>query len=275
MSEQRRPIIVPWDFSELAEYALQHAVILAKNGNLDIILLHIVKKQSEVDSAKEKLEKTVNQCESTHGIIPQIIVKPGSIFTEITDIIQETDAAFAVMGTHGIKGMQKFTGSWALKVIVGSKAPFVVVQAKPKSEQNFKNIVYPIDFKLSAKENLIWATYMSKEYGSKFHLCYVESTDSAFRRKIYANITLAKKYLSDQNVDYEIIKLDGKNVSDEAISYAKESGADMILISTTKNISFQDYVLGANEQKIIANKEQIPVMCVNPREGITKSGRFN
>jgi hypothetical protein len=38
----------------------------------------------------------------------------------------------------------------------------------------------------------------------------------------------------------------------------------MIVVLTTKNINFQDYVLGADEQKIIANSAKIPVMCVNP-----------
>ena len=37
---------------------------------------------------------------------------------------------------------------------------------------------------------------------------------------------------------------------------------------TTKNIRFQDYVLGASEQQIIANEAKIPVMCVNPRTDI-------
>ncbi len=275
MSEQTKPVIVPWDFSELAEFALQHAVLLAKKQDLSIVMLHIVKKQSEIAEATTKMQAVVEKCKAEHGLAPEILVKEGSIFTDIGDIIEQTDATFAVMGTHGIKGMQKFTGSWALKVIVTSKAPFIVVQDKPAKSQNYKTIVYPIDFKNSAKENLIWAAYMSKFYGSKIHLCYVDETDVTFKRKISQNIALAQKYLADQNVQYEIIKLEGKKVAEEAVAYAKESGADMILISTTKNISFQDFVLGAHEQKIIVNKEQIPVMCVNPREGLTKLSGFN
>lgn len=275
MSEQTKPVIVPWDFSELSEYALQHAIILAKKQDLKVALLHIVKKQSEVDEATAKLQVIVEKCKKEHDFSPEIIVKEGSIFTDIADTIEQTDATFAVMGTHGIKGMQKFTGSWALKVIVSSKAPFIVVQGKPTKPQNYKNIVYPIDFKNSAKENLIWAAYMAKFYGSKFHLCYVDEADATFKRKIVQNITLAQKYLADQNIEYEIIKLEGKKVDDEAVAYAKESDADMILIATTKNISLQDYMLGAHEQKIIVNKEQIPVMCVNPREGLTKFQSFN
>ncbi len=272
MSEQNKPIVVPWDFSELATFALEHAVNLAKSIETDIILAHIVKRKSDIEGSVKKLETTTNEHLAKYGIKPKVDVREGSIFSVISDIIEEVDASFAVMGTHGIKGMQKFTGSWALKVIAGSKAPFIVVQAGPASNKKFDNIVFPVDFKFSAKEKLVWASFMSKYYKSKFHLCYLDVTDAAFKKKIYSNMIVAKKYLTERKVDFEIVQLDGKNISDEAVSFSKEINADMIMIATTKNISFQDYVLGASEQKIIANKEKIPVMCVNPREDLTRYG---
>ena len=41
--------------------------------------------------------------------------------------------------------------------------------------------------------------------------------------------------------------------------------ADAILLMTTRDIGFTDYVLGPQEQYIIANNERIPVICINPR----------
>ncbi len=275
MENYNNPIIVPCDFSELAEYAFLHALNLSKSFNYDIILVNIVKKNSDIESSKIKLESIAQDYEQKYGVRPFTKVKAGSIFSEITDIISELKASFAVMGTHGIKGMQKFTGSWALKVIVGSKAPFIVVQEKPKKQQDFTNIVFPVDFKFSTKEKLTWANFMSQQYSTKFHLCYNDSTDLGFKKKIHTNIAIAEKFLSEKKVDFEIINLDGKNIETDAVAYAKKIDADMIMISTTRNISFQDYVLGASEQKIIANNEKIPVMCVNPRKDITKYESFN
>ncbi|NJK85048.1 MAG: hypothetical protein HC906_02810 [Bacteroidales bacterium] len=34
---------------------------------------------------------------------------------------------------------------------------------------------------------------------------------------------------------------------------------------TTRDINLADYVLGAQEQHIIANHEGIPVICINPK----------
>ena len=49
----------------------------------------------------------------------------------------------------------------------------------------------------------------------------------------------------------------------------------MILIMTTKGIGITDYVLGAQEQYIIANTARIPVMVVNPRTDLSRYGTFS
>jgi nucleotide-binding universal stress UspA family protein len=269
-----KPVIVPWDFSELAEDALGHAVMLNKTIKTDIILLHLVKKKTEIDEAVKKLDAFILDFKNQYGAELKYIVKDGSIFSDIHKIIEKENALFAVMGTHGIKGMQKFTGSWALKVIIGSDAPFIVVQEKPQS-QEINKIVFPVDFKFSVKEKLYWAELMYKYFKSKFYLCFIDSSDQFFKKKINANMIIAKKFLTDKGVDFEIIHLDGRSIEDESVKYSKEIKADLIMISTTRNISFHDYMLGAAEQKVIANEMKIPVMTINPKKGLTKLTGFN
>jgi nucleotide-binding universal stress UspA family protein len=273
MADYNKPVVVPWDFSELADYALQHAENIAKIIKCDILLVHIVKKNTDIPEALEKMNENAVDAEKKYGIKPKIEVKEGSIFTAITEIIEETHASFAVMGTHGMKGMQKFTGSWALKVIIGSRAPFIVVQAPPDDKNIFDNVVFPVDFKFEEKEKLRWADLISKLSKTKFHLVYQSVSDPGIRKKVHANAIFAQKYLSDKGIDFEVVKLEGKgSLADEALKFAEDQKAGLVLIATTKNIRLQDYVLGADEQKIIANKERIPVMCINPREDLTKTG---
>lgn len=271
--ELNKPILVPWDFSQVAEYALLHAIEYNKVTNHPIALVHIVKKQKEIENAEAKLQEIVDTSKSEHGVDLNTIVREGSIFTAITDIVEEFDANLVIMGTHGMKGMQKFTGSWALKVIAGTEAPFVVVQAPPRKES--KDIVFPVDFKKEQKEKLVWAGYLVNHYKTKIHVCYQPSTDTRIKAKTKSNLIFSKNYLTEKGADFEIVTLPGKkSLSDESIEFAKELDANMILIMTTKNISFQDYVLGADEQQIIANPEKIPVMCVNPKK-TTKFGGFS
>ncbi len=264
--EFKKPILVPWDFSEVAEFALQHAISFSKTTNDSIVLVHVVKKEKEIDEAKEKLQKVIDKTKAEVGIELGMIVREGSIFTAITDIVDEVHATLVVMGTHGMKGLQKFTGSWALKVIAGTSAPFVVVQSAPTA--TLTDIIFPVDFKKEQKEKLVWAGYLVNHYKAKIHIVYQPSSDTRIKAKTKSNLIFSKNYLAEKQGEFEIVALPGKkSLSDESIDYAKEKKAGMILIMTTKNISFQDYVLGADEQQIIANPERIPVMCINPKPG--------
>ena len=97
-------------------------------------------------------------------------ISKGSIFTAIAEFVNEKEASLVVMGTHGMKGMQKLTGSWALKVIVKSKVPFIVVQDPPVDQERYHNIVFPVDFRGENKEKMKMAIFMGKYFESKIHM---------------------------------------------------------------------------------------------------------
>lgn len=275
MEENKKTILVPWDFTIVAEYALQHAIKIAGTFDNDITLLNIVKKQKEVDEVLGKLNTVAEDVFKKHHIKPRVLAVVGSIFTTIGEVASEINANLVIMGTHGIKGMQKLTGSWALKVIVGSKVPFVVVQNSPK-DHVFKRILVPFDHKMEGKEKLAWVSYLAKYYKSDIALYKTGTNDELLQKKANNNIIFAKKFLEEKNINYTISIADGKkSFPDETIDFADKNDCDLILIMTTKDIGFKDYVLGATEQEIIANEAKIPVMCVNPREDIRKLSGFN
>jgi hypothetical protein len=63
-------------------------------------------------------------------------------------------------------------------------------------------------------------------------------------------------------------------IAEQTIDFAQKINADLILIVTTKNITFADYMVGASEQSIIANSSRIPVCCVNPKASFASVGQF-
>ncbi|KPK85955.1 MAG: hypothetical protein AMS27_06145 [Bacteroides sp. SM23_62_1] len=271
-TKTKKIIMVPWDFSEKAEYALEHAVQLSKILNTDVELIHIVKKDKELDDASRRMDKILEEIENKHGIKPMSVVKVGNIFTTISEVATEMHAEMVIMGTHGMKGMQKLVGSWALKVIAGSKVPFIVIQAPPSSH-GFSDIVFPLDFRRENKEKINWIYYIARLYNSKFHIIKAKSTDRKFVKGIQSNLHFTKKFLDNNEISYDIITAEGKkDFTTETIEYAHNVNADLILIMTTKDINLADYVIGAHEQNIISNKYQIPVMCINPRPGKIASG---
>jgi len=258
-------ILVTWDFTEKNVFALEHAVNFAKHIKHDIAIIHVVKKDSEIEKAKKQISDEIMEKFANTGVQPNIIVRSGNIFSTITEIAEEIKARLVVMGTHGIKGMQKLLGSWALKVIAGSKSPFIVVQDHPKSEV-LREIVLPINYRRENKESINWANFFARAFNARFHIFYAKHTDANFVKGVESNLLFINKYFAQKNIRYEMKSASGgKEFQDEVIQYAKEINADAIMVITTRDIGFADYVLGAQEQYIIANGEQIPVICVNPR----------
>lgn len=272
--EDKSTIIVPWDFTDKADAAFQHAMKVSGITKAAIHLLHIVKKSKEEQAAQEKMQQIALELEQKHGTRPEVSAVAGSIFKTIGQMADKKNAEMVIMGTHGIRGMQKLTGSWALKVIVSSKAPFVVVQAPPKSN-SFKNIVFPVDFKKENKEKLKWTEYLAEHFKFKIHILRPNFTDERLKKKADNNLLFVRNYLSEKGIDFNIDTAKNTNFAEGTIEYAKEINADLVLIMTTKNIGFSDYVMGASEQQIIANSAQVPVMCVNPRKIKVKYKGFN
>ena len=274
MENKKKTILVPWDFTKVAENALEHAVRLAKIADNNITLINIVSSIHDIDTITVKLSQVATIASKKHDIEIKVIVKKGSIFTKIREEASKIEAMLVVMGTHGIKGMQKLTGSRALKVIAGSKIPFLVVQSAPVRE-TYHNVVFPIDFSIENKEKLRWANYLSRHYKSKVHIIVISTTEPTLLKKTKANVSFAKKYLEDNLIYFDIsISKKATGFAQQTIKFAQEIDADIILIMTTKDIAFTDYVFGATEQQIIANSAKIPVLCVNPRTDLKKLGGF-
>jgi nucleotide-binding universal stress UspA family protein len=265
MEQEKNIVLVTWDFTEKSEFAMEHAILAAKRLNHQVGLVHIVKKDTEINPAIERIEGIIASKYSNITPKPEIIVRDGNIFTTITDVANDMGARIVYMGTHGIKGMQKFLGSWALKVIAHTKMPFIVIQDSPP-KNIYQNIILPVTFRKENKECINWIGYFSKHFGSNFHIFKAKHNDPNFIKGIESNIFFLKKFFASKNIPFEMEEATGeKDFVLEVIDQATKINADAIMLMITKDIGFADYVLGAHEQYIIANEEKFPVICINPK----------
>ena len=265
MESPNQTILVPTDFTPIAEYAIEHAVKFSRLLNKEILLLHIIKKESEYLEATQTIQALAENTFKKTGIRPHVMVREGSIFSTIGEVANEVNAELVIMGTHGMKGIQKVTGSWALKVIITSKAPFIVVQSSPKNDRLDK-IVFPVDFKKENKEKIGWAGFIARLFGAEVLVFKSNFRDKSFVKETKRNLDFTEKFFRYKEIKYDIVSaIPKKNFADQTIEYAHSIDADMILITTTKSINYSDYILGASEQYVIANSAHIPVMCINPR----------
>jgi nucleotide-binding universal stress UspA family protein len=273
MDLMQKTILVPWDFTPLSEKALLYAIQIAKVVNNNITLLHIAETKKDVASRKQMLDKVAAKVTSDSGIQASSRVEIGSIFKSIAVIASDPDISLAIMKTDGVKGMQKYTGSKAIKIMRGAKAPFIVVQDTPQNK-TFERVVYPIDFRTENKELLSYILYLSKLYQSKLYLYKMQTSDTRFKKNITNNINYVRLALESKHIDYEIVSADSnKDFSTGVNDFAKSVNADLIMVQLQRNLTLTKFLFGVKEQGIIANPYKIPVMCVNPLD-LTVYGGF-
>ncbi len=257
-------ILVPWDFSASSDFALQHAVKIAKIRNFSITILHIIKDSKEEAKYIEKLNKLANENQEKSGITTKGLILTGNIYKCIRDKSTSQGIALVVMKTDGIKGSQKYFGSRAIKMMRGSKVPFIVVQ-QPPFNKIYENIVLPVDFRTENKELVSYLLHLSKYYSSTLHLFKVFTKDHIFKKNISNNLNFAKSMFEGKQIEFDIANAQGvENTDNEIINYAHQINADLILIQLQRNLTLTSFIFGVKEQNIIANKYKIPVMCVNP-----------
>ncbi|PCJ26171.1 MAG: hypothetical protein COA97_06380 [Flavobacteriales bacterium] len=266
-------VLVPHDFTSVADCAVNHAAKIAKSFKGEVYLLHVVSKNKEVDAAKKKLDKLITQADAKYDVNTHGIVRIGNIFDDIGDVATEIGAGYIVMGTHGATGMQKIMGSHALKVISHSKVPFVIVQDKGPSDTDvYDDIVVPIDYSDVTKQKLTIAANIAKHFNSKIHIYAAKETDEFLQIKLNRELSFAKKYFAEKSISFSIESADHSGgFKKQLIKFAARINADMIAIVNTTAGSLLPDFFGSDEQEVIANNAEIPVIITNPTQHFVSS----
>ncbi len=275
MAEKKPIILVPTDFSVAADTAINHAATLAAVSGDEIRLLHIVNKDTKtklkkagesLDDLNAKMTAQVADIKAKYGVKADSHLREGSIFSTIGEVAEELGARLLVMGTHGVIGLQHITGAWAVKVITSSPVPVIIVQKKALAKHGYKTIVFPIDSSRETKQKVIHTVSMAKHFDSEVKLFASYEDDEFLVNARNANIAWAENMFKNNGVKYSI-EHSGKTggLAKNCIKYASQVNADLIVILNDEGeISVSDFVLGADQEKVINNDAQIATMCVNP-----------
>lgn len=261
-------VLVPMDFSEVADTAVNHAAMVAKSFRGEVHLLHVVSSNNSIDEAKEKLEKICKNAESKYHCLFNYYIEKGSIFDEIGKVAERVGAMLIVMGTHGLKGMQYITGSHALKVIGHSKVPFIVVQNK-KPKGNIKDIVLPIRFSQETKSKLSITASLAKHFNATIHIFTSKENDEFLQTRVSRELIFAKHYFDEREVKYDVEVAQGLgNFIPQMLDYANSIDADLLaIVNSSGDGGFLPEVFkGSGEQEIISNKYEIPTIIMNPSQ---------
>lgn len=276
-------ILVPTDFSDVANNALDHAVAIAKTYGNDILLLHTVEATflSSIIGGKnikgglvgqmlqEKLNELCKGITEKHGVTAKGIIKEGRIYKTILETAEEMELDSIVMGTNGAEGFEQIMGSNSSRVIAQSPVPVVVVKEK-QIGAGYKDIVFPVDLSLESKQKTWWAIHLAQKFDSTIHIIGEHEDDDFLRKRLFANLKSIEDVFTKNKVKFTTKVLDdekypGKFYMD-TLQYADEINADLIMVMTQQEKGgFSEYLLGSYAQQIVNYHSSVPVMCIVPR----------
>lgn len=275
MTSKAKRILVPTDFTKVADCAMNHAAGLAERTGAVISILHIVSKQSELEEARVKVSLEVERAKQwADRLKVEPLVRVGSVYEEIGNSASEIGAELIVMGTHGMRGMQFITGSRALRVITNGTVPFIVVQEKNIGPEGYSNIVVPLDLQRETRQKVALVADMARYFNSKVHVFTPREDDEFLHKQLLNNIRFAKQYFGERGVELEatIADVDSGKFVDALIHHAEKIDADLIAIMNLAKGNIFGVLGVPYEQEVITNEAQIPVMLTNPRESAVGSG---
>jgi hypothetical protein len=279
--KKKQQILVPHDFSDACNCAVNYGVILARIFRCELTIIHVQTKgienrQGDPENAdhyaRTKLAGMVAYIQKETGITTNAYVLPGKVNTIIQDVIESINAIVLVAGMNPVNrnSSQYFSPGKLVSDYRELRIPVLVVQNKYPDTSTFRHIILPIDFTKESKEKASWAGYFSKLHHSAITIIHTDYKDGFFIAQLRNNLILIKKLFNALNAAFEIHKAEKVRygIDRYGVSYAKMKEAGLIIIMARKEWGIDDYLLGPPEKKIISNEDQLPVLMINPRDDL-------
>lgn len=268
-----KKIIVPVDFSEQSEFALEAAAQLADKHEAEIFVLHMLELSDTLTNSDDALQQQqailyLKAAEKRFhdfldkpylkGIKLTPIIKHFKVFDEINDVAQKHRVDLVVMGSHGTDGIKEiFYGSNAEKVVRNSEIPVLVVKNR-QQDLKMENIVFASDFKEESLAAFGKAKDFADSLSAKLDLVYINTPGNDFlsTQDAYDQIN---QFLAKANVGLEVEIYCDYSVEKGILNYCAATNADAIAISTHGRKGLSHFFMGSIGEDV-ANHSKLPVV---------------
>lgn len=271
-------ILVPIDFSSDSLNALEHAIMIANRLNLNIMLIHVKRKNADYDPSFnlkdfdevvksgviENFEKIIEQYQKNLKGSFDYRIREGRIYTEICHQAKYGDAEMIIMGTHGVSGFEeKWAGSNAFRVASNAVCP-VLTTRYSFPMRTIRKIIMPIYDNKVTRLKVPKTVEIALIFGAELHIVDIrDNNKTATKKKLddYTNEVIA--YLKRHKVKWIRESLRGKNPTSVLIEYALLMDADLITIMDERSEKSHQFWLGSYAQQMV-NHSPVPVLSFPP-----------
>ncbi|TYB77139.1 universal stress protein [Bizionia myxarmorum] len=272
-----KKIIVPIDFSEYSEYALETAAMLAKKNGSEILALHMLEMSDAVltrsntntqmesvfflELAKKKFSEFLDK-PYLEGVKITPIVKQFKVFSEVNEVAKEHDVDLIIMGSQGTSGFKEyFVGSNTEKVVRYSDIPVLVIKHNPILTE-FDTVVFASDFSEDAVTAYKNAKKMCATLGASMHLIYVNLPGENFKNTAEMEgrvVTFLKQADGDLENLSTVTYVCDYTVEQGISNFANLIGADLVAMATRGRKGLAHFFEGSISEDM-ANHSTLPVM---------------
>jgi nucleotide-binding universal stress UspA family protein len=265
-------ILVPIDLSESSLNALDTATALAVKKKAKLFILYI--EDEEMDSILNEKHGLFNQLDHSDvisalansiynktGLKPQVIKNDGAVTPCIIKTCIENNCDLIVMGSHGASGYRDgFIGTNAYNVIKYANCPVLTVPAGKKWTQ-FRKVVFPIRPVTGALMRYdIVKNFLSSD--SQLNILGLSYRRQERVQNVLDEITLEiSKKIREDKVIAKTSWGNGNGIAEDVLSYSGEHNPDLIVVTSSLDVTNKPHFVGPNAQKIISNAK-MPVLSI-------------
>jgi len=275
-----KSILVPYDFSEEAEYAFELAQELATKAACNLKLIHIIEiptsqsfnTMGEVSMGENFIDKIyvvdlVNKrkeqfkkLEEAHAGKPYKFstnLSFGNPYAGISGEITEIEADLVIMGSKGSSGLEEILiGSNTEKVVRNSECPVITVKGQVSSS-SIKKIVFASDFGDNNKKVITKLKVLQELLGAEIRLVKI-NTPNSFEKSI-SSMEKISAFIKSNKLENAGIDVFNADSEEEGINeFADFIDADLVAMSTHGRTGFL-HLLGGSIAEDVVNSSKKPV----------------
>jgi nucleotide-binding universal stress UspA family protein len=186
-------ILVPTDYSEVSQRALDYAKTIARQGNSELLLVHVNQpvefvtppvaaawaELPQIQALQEERLEHISARLRSEGYRSRAISLLGPLYDELLHAVKQYKVDLIVLGTHGKKGLERFLlGSDAEALLRQAHCPVLSVgpavpalQGKPWS---IREVICATTLKPSSAETVAYAHKLAAQQGAEVVLLHVK-----------------------------------------------------------------------------------------------------
>jgi nucleotide-binding universal stress UspA family protein len=263
-------ILVPTDFSEASQRAIEYAKAIARQGNSELLLVHVSPpidlvtppEAAWIDIAEiqslheEKLEQSGAALRS-EGYRARAISLVGPLYDELLNAVKQYQVDLIVVGTHGRTGLDRLLlGSDAEAVLRHASCPVLsigpAVPALQGKMWKLRELICATTFKPSSAEVAAFADKLAAQHGAELVLLHMK--DGGEQDADWASFEEAFRYYAPEHPGkgtWLRTRLASVAPGVGIVELAKQHGADLIVMGARPASSMATHLAPGTVAKVL------------------------